>query len=316
MPSRSHWSAYALLLALLGPCAPSPVFAQAGRVHGRVVDADSGNPIRGASVSAQGPQGALSSMSVISDAKGRFGMIGLRSGMWLLTAAAPDYESASGLARVQSVGSSDPLEFKLVKKPAVSVSPLVGLDPKALTVELQGAHDLLDQQKVDESIAAYRAILEKLPVLTTANLQIARAYRLKKDFAAAMQAYDAISPSDPRHGVATIERALAEMERGDLVAADRVLSEGVTGEWAGPEMYFSLAEIKRARALSAEAEIWYKKASETDPGWARPYVKLGVLAVERGDHGAARGYLERAIGLQPVGPDADEARAMLERATN
>ncbi|MGE3840808.1 MAG: tetratricopeptide repeat protein [Vicinamibacterales bacterium] len=312
--SVSHFGRIvAVTLISVGVCASA--LAQTGRAFGRVLDGTTGKPIRGASVTAESPQAALSSMSVISDDKGRFAMIGLRSGAWMMTASAPGYELQSGMITIRAAGS-DPVEFKLVKLPAVSVSPLVGLDLKAVADELQSAQNLLEQQRLDESIAAYRAILKKLPVLSAAHLQIARAYRLKRDYDAALQAYDAIPPSDPRHGLAMVERGLTEMERGRIDAAEQILSEAAAAESAGPETYFSLGEVKRARGAAADAATWYKKATEADPGWARPYVKLGLLAVEQGDRAAARTYLERAIVLQPQGADADEARTLLNRTAN
>lgn len=315
MTSSVSRSGRIVAVTLVSVAVSASALAQTGRAFGRVLDGATGKPIRGASVTAESPQAALASMSVISDDKGRFAMIGLRSGAWVMTASAPGYELQSGMITIRAAGS-DPVEFKLVKSPAISVSPLVGLDPRAVAGELESAQKLLEQQRLDDAIAAYRAVLKKLPVLSAAHLQIARAYRLKRDYAAALQAYDAVPESDPRHGLAMVERGLTEMERGNVESADQILTQAAAEESAGPETFFSLGEVKRARGAAADAATWYKKAAETDPGWARPYVKLGLLAVEQGDRAAARTYLERAIVLQPEGPDADEARALLGRSSN
>ncbi len=104
------------------------------------------------------------------------------------------------------------------------------------------------------------------------------------------------------------------MARGDLAAADRVLTTAAGVDGASPETFYSLAEVKRARTMPAEATTWYKKATDTDPGWSSPYVKLGLIAFNQGDFASATQYLERAVKLQPDGPDAAEARSLLEKA--
>ena len=57
-----------------------------------------------------------------------------------------------------------------------------GIAAKDLQAELAAADALFNQQKWDEAVAAYRAIMKKAPTLTVINLQIAAAYRNKKDF--------------------------------------------------------------------------------------------------------------------------------------
>ena len=73
---RSHFLAALLLIAAAGNAA-----AQAGRVAGVVKD-DHGDPVKGATIIAENPDASPSSFTATTDDKGRFGIIGLRSGVW------------------------------------------------------------------------------------------------------------------------------------------------------------------------------------------------------------------------------------------
>src|SRR5512137_1333306 len=89
--------------------------AQVGRVGGSVTEADGGKPIVGATVTGTNPNQAT--VTATTDAKGRFSLIGLRSGNWSFTAEAPGYSPETGSMNV-SVVSSKPnplLTFALRK---------------------------------------------------------------------------------------------------------------------------------------------------------------------------------------------------------
>jgi Flp pilus assembly protein TadD len=301
----------ALLLVMLIAC---DAYGQAGRVWGRVKDAESGQPLKGATVTAENPQAIPTSFTAVSDDKGRFTIIGMRSGTWLLTASAPGYVPLRGSTRVQAFGGNPPVEFALGKAPEPIVTPLSGVDVKALQADLTAAEALMDTGRYDEAVAGYRAILDKLPALTTVHIQIGHAHRARKDYAAAIAAYNEVPEDDPAAEGARVAVAMTEAERGDLDAADRLLTTLCDDPHASPEAMFSLGEIRRAKGDTGQAAAWYRKAAETDPAWPRPLVRLGRLSLEQGDAPAATAHLEKALTLESEGPDADEARQLLERA--
>ena len=88
----------------------SSAAAQSGRVTGTIKDAD-GKGIKGATVRATNDVGALRIASTTDD-KGRFAMIGLRSGAWKIVAEAPNYLPLEGQATV-SAGLSPVLALVL-----------------------------------------------------------------------------------------------------------------------------------------------------------------------------------------------------------
>src|SRR5207248_1573160 len=79
-----------LLAAVLPIALAANAAAQAGRVTGVVKD-DHGDPVKSATIIAENPDASPASFTSTSDEKGRFGIIGLRSGVWQMRASAPGY---------------------------------------------------------------------------------------------------------------------------------------------------------------------------------------------------------------------------------
>ena len=78
MRKRLYLSSF-LLAALLVAALAGSAAAQTGRVGGVVKD-EAGNPIKGATVTAENPSASPSSFTATTDDKGRFSIIGLKSG--------------------------------------------------------------------------------------------------------------------------------------------------------------------------------------------------------------------------------------------
>ena len=143
------------------------------------------------------------------------------------------------------------------------------------------------QQKWDEAIAAYKAIVAKTPALSVVNLQIAASYRNKKDYDNAVAAYEALLATDPANEKARVGIAAVSMERGDAAKAEATLIAAAETESAGRDVYFSLAEIKSSKGEADEAARLYRKAADADPSWGKPRYKIGLLAMKTGDSAAA-----------------------------
>src|SRR5262249_43668723 len=77
--------------------------AQTGRVGGTVKD-EAGQPIKGATITAENPAASPSSFTATTDDKGRFSIIGLRGGQWTFSAQAPGFGPESGRPNVRTIG--------------------------------------------------------------------------------------------------------------------------------------------------------------------------------------------------------------------
>ena len=288
----------------------APVQAQNGRVAG-VVRGEGGQPLKGATVTAEMPA-VGQSFTATTDDKGRFNMIGLRSGEWRFIAQAPGYAPEGGLLNVRSASQNVPVTFELKHSGVAFFGALGGIIGTELQEDLAAADALYSQKKWDAAIAAYRVILNRAPVLTAVNLQIGAAFRSKQDYDAALAAYNDILRAEPGNDHARIEMAMTALERGDARTAEETLLKAA-GEPAAPrEVFYALGEVKLAANDAAAANSWFEKASATDPFWAKPLVKLGEAAMKKGDNAGAARLLARAVEVDPTSPDAAVAKTALE----
>ena len=61
-----------------------------------------------------------------------------------------------------------------------------------MQADLDTADGLFDGGDYDSAIAAYEAVLNQVPLLTSLHLQIGHAYRAKRDYERALLAYRAV----------------------------------------------------------------------------------------------------------------------------
>ena len=151
------------------------------------------------------------------------------------------------------------------------------LATKDLQSELATADDLYNSRRWDEAIAAYRAIMAKAPALTVALLQIASAYRYKGDYDRAILAYTDLLRINSENDDALIGLGFANLEKGDLPAAERALTKAAAGRRPTREVFYNLGELKLLRGNLVYAATWYEKAANLDPSWEKAIVKLAVV---------------------------------------
>src|SRR3954471_12753263 len=154
---RASFLAAVLLIAVA-----DHAVAQTGRVAGIVKD-DRGDAVKGATVIAENPDASPSSFTATTDERGRFGIIGLRSGVWSIRASAPGYSSDGGELNVRTLPATAPPITFVLQKLIVPPSALGSTAPKYRQSALANADSLFNSQRWDEAIAAYTAILDKSP---------------------------------------------------------------------------------------------------------------------------------------------------------
>lgn len=215
MPSAMlRLSAVAFLLVSLA----APAAAQSARAAGTVRDT-SGKPIKGATIRAVNPDAIPPEVTAISNADGRWAMIGLRSGTYNFSAEAPEFFPMRADAPTRTA-NNPPINFVLARDP--------GPVPGALTNNIQGqidaAHALRDQGRFDQALSAYQDIRAKNPKLTHVSLVMGDTYRVRAqketDPAArralldqAIASYDEVLKADAAHAGARAGRTEAAAAR-------------------------------------------------------------------------------------------------------
>jgi Flp pilus assembly protein TadD len=303
-----------LLAALLVAALAGTATAQTGRVGGVVKD-EAGNPIKGATVTAENPSASPSSFTATTDDKGRFSIIGLKSGQWSFAAQAPGFGPEAGKLNVSTIGAPNPpLQFTMKKGGAAGPTSALGsAAAKDLQADLQAADLLYNSGKYDESIAAYRQIMAKAPALSVINLQIAAAYRNKKEYDNAIAAYNDLLKVDPNSDKAIVGIGMTNLEKGDLKAAEDTLTRAAQGPKPTREVFYNLGEVKFAKGQTDEAAAWYQKAVDLDPTWGKPIFKLALVQLNKGDKDATIKMLEKVISADPTSQEAAQAKTVIEQ---
>jgi len=187
-----------------------PAFAQTARATGTVKDT-SGKAMKGAIVRAINKEAYPSQITSTTDDKGRWAMIGLRTGTWTFIAEAPGFTSQEAQWPVRVAGTQ-PMHFVLAR----DLGPIPGALTKNIQQQLAAANALRDKGQLDQALAAYEQIREQNPKLTTVNLVLGSVYRRKASL-----------ESDPAAKRALFERAIASytMALNDEAAGARARAE-------------------------------------------------------------------------------------------
>jgi len=286
-------------------------FAQGSRVVGIVKD-ETGQPVKGATLSLENPDAIPRNFTATSDDRGRFAVLGLKAGEWSIVAQAPGFLPDATRVQVRVTTPVAPV-FTLRRAPLPPPSVLGNVSAKDLQTELKNADQQFEAKQWDQAIATYKNILARAPALSILDLQIAAAYRNKKDYDNAIAVYNDLLKSDSTSDKARIGLALTYMEKGDLAAAETTLSAAAQAQGASRELLYDLGEVEAARGKMDEATSWYQKASASDPNWGKPLLKLGLSAMQRGDRAGAATLMQRVVAVDPTSAEAAQAKTVIEQ---
>lgn len=190
----------ATVLATLAVAAvpASAQMALSGRALGTVLDVN-GRAIRGAIVKASNKDAIPSDIASAADDKGRWGMIGLRSGIWTFSVEAPGFETGTVSLPIRAGANPSPMRFVLQRTP----EPIPGALVRNIDDEIARARSMRADGRLDQALAAYEAIHAKNPKLTMVNLVIGDIHKQKGDRAKAVAAYSEVVRTDPGSAAAT-----------------------------------------------------------------------------------------------------------------
>jgi Carboxypeptidase regulatory-like domain/Tetratricopeptide repeat len=204
-----------------------------------------GQPIKVATIRAVNPSAVPREFTATSDQKGDWAIMGMRSGLWEITASAPGFDSSTVAVRVASGFNNPKLQFVLVGTPQKGA--MDGVDVRKLQISLSTAESMMAQEKWDEAIAEYRNILAMAPALDMVNLALGRAFLLKKDYAGASAAFGVLLKKDARNQKALLGLGRTQYEQGDRSAAVATLEQAISIDGATSEAAEARGLLEQAR---------------------------------------------------------------------
>ena len=271
-----------------------------GRVGGKVIDEDTGEPIAGVTVKAMMPRsdnrGPGDSKS---NDKGDWAVGGLATGEWALDFVKEGYETRSISVPVSEGGGRRPMEIKMKKKAAPPPDP--NLEIKAKLTE---AAAMMNAKQFADARAIYEDLAAKHPEVKQFRPLIARTYYGEGNKTAAIEQLRKAAAEDPENIEVRLLLGTTLMEEGQAEEARQVLASVDDAKVADPTVYLNIGIGLINDKKHAEAVTWFDKAIQRFPQHADGYYYRGISYVSLGKTAEARADLEKYVSMAP--PDAPE----------
>lgn len=287
-----------------------------GRVNGQVVD-ESGAVMPAAKVVVKSLQGSTQ-LEGVTDRKGHFAVAGLGSGPWRVTASKEGYISAYTDVQVSQLKSGPSLALTLKKAAAVEALRTDGAGRSLLD---QGSA-LLEEGKYDEALAAFEQFAAKYPEIYQVRLNIATAYLKMGAFDRAESEFRGVLAKvvevrgETSKDKATSLRALSglgelALKKGDLEAAQKSFREALDISPEDVAAAYNVGEILFSNQKVDEAIPFFELAVRIKKDWPKPYHRLGLVYLNKGDFDKALENLKKFVELDPQNPEAANVRATI-----
>lgn len=296
----------------------SSAFAQAGRgqarINGVVLDKD-GKPIAGAKVAMQfGESGVV--FDAVTDKKGVWGIIGLGTGSWTVTATASGYLPVSQGVFVRQLEKNPKVTIQMEQEAAGSGI----VQDEASFADLEQGNKLFEEGRYDLALILYEDFLGKNPGAYQINLNIGDCHREKGDFEKAIEAYNILlenAKADTAGGKTMTAKGLAAiglcyLRQSDFEKAQDYFMRSIEVAPEDELLPYNVAEIYFANQDIDQAQKYFELAARIKPDWADPYLKLAYVFLNKAEMAKAAENLEKFIQLEPDSPRTAQAKSILE----
>jgi tetratricopeptide (TPR) repeat protein len=272
--------------------------AQTGTARGKVVD-EKGQALEGAVVSLeyQGPM--TRKFETKTNKKGDFTQVGMQPGVYRVTANKDGYAGSFVETRI-SLGEPTYLpEIKLVPK-AVAQAAAADKGMDELRGGFEKANALMNEGKLDEAEAEYRALITKNPTVPQLHHNLAIVLAKKKDVAGAEAAYLKAVEVKPDYvdGYAGLSTLYLSNNQGDK--AVELLNKALATRPDDPKLQFQLGLAQFTAGQYEPAAATFTKVSAADAANAEPHYYLGTIALTSGKKAECVEHLEKYLAMKPT----------------
>ncbi len=335
------------LLALATLLITTPLLAQdwvgKARISGSVTDQDN-QPLAGAEVKIWiGDDPSRGPKPVITKKNGKWGFLGLTTGLWTVSVTLEGKMPSEGRVQIQQ-SINKPIQVRLRDIPEELLYNERALAAKKL---LDEGNNLLAEGNFDGARAKYREGLEGLEAQyqATVLLAIANSYSQEEKPAEAMEALNQAREADPANAEVLLAIARAHYESGDVEAAIgglesllevqpdnqlalQVVSDMLVAQGRVDEAQAYIERLPEGAKLDPNAilnvGIDHYNAGEMDealerfnqvvsdyPEMAMALYYRGLVYLGQGNNEPAAADLKKFLELEPNSPRASEAKEFL-----
>jgi tetratricopeptide (TPR) repeat protein len=286
------------------------------RMGGIVVDKD-GKPVPGAKVTIVFDQPGGSTFEATTDKKGDWGVIGVGTGSWIVTANAKGYLPVTVGAYVRQLDKNPKVTLKMTKQAAGS-----GIVQDEATFQtLEEGNAFFKDGKYDTALTMYEEFLAKNPGAYQVILNIGDCYREKGEYDKAIEKYNQLieqsagdvttmGKSLSAKGLAAI--GLCFMKQGKLAESQDYFKKSIEMAPQDENLPYNVAEIYFSNQQIDDAIRYFELASQIKPDWPDPYYRVALAYLNKGDNAKAAENLEKFIKLEPETERTAQAKAILE----
>lgn len=271
-----------------------------GRMGGKVVDEDTGQPIPGVTVKAVMPSsGNRGPSESKSNDKGEWAVGGIAGGQWAVDFIKEGYETRRLTVPVSEGGGRKPMEIKLKKKAAPPPDPNVEIKAK-----LTAAAAKMNAQQYADARAIYEELSAKHPQVKQFRPLIARTYYAEGNKQAAIEHLRQAATDDPENVEVRLLLGTTLMETGAKDEARQILASVDESKVTDPTVYLNIGIGLINDKKHQDAVTWFDKAIARFPENPDGYYYRGISYISLGKTAEAKADLEKYVSITP--PDAQE----------
>jgi Tfp pilus assembly protein PilF len=284
-----------------------------GRISGDVKD-EYGAPIESARVSAQHLT-AAALLEAKSDKKGHFAIAGFGSGMWRFTVVKEGYLTLTKDMEIHQLKANPPLD--VVMKKVAGIADLRA-DEAGLQAFDQG-NALAEKGNYDEAFKIFEDFLAKYPEIYQARLNLASACLKKGDLDRAEAEFKAVlekalpAQADAKQDKSSAIRALSglgemALRKGDFESVQKHFTQALEISPEDEAAAYNVGEIFFSNQKLDEAIRYFEMAIQIKSTWPKPYYRLGLVYLNKGDFPRAIENLNKFVELDPQNPEVPNVK--------
>jgi len=287
-----------------------------GRISGSVLD-EKGNPIEGAKVVVQSLTDKTR-MDAMSDSKGRFTVGGMGSGAWGISVTRDGYAPSSLEVNVSQLRPNPPAIIALKKLAGVEA---LKADKESSALFDKG-NQLYAQGDYDGAIKIFEEFMAKYPEIYQVHLNLGSNYLKKGDLDKAESEFQLVLDKtiqtlgayakDP-NGSFRAFSGLGEvaLKKSDFDAAQKDFQQALQISPLDQSAAYNVGEIFFSNQKIDEAIKYFELSIQIKKDWSKPYNRLGVVYLNKGDYAKALEYLNKFVEMDPANPEVPNAMAMI-----
>jgi Tfp pilus assembly protein PilF len=296
---------FVLLLCVLA--AQTYVYSQGykgkGKLKGLVSDQE-GNPIEGVTVKLYCERGA-SGFEVTTDTKGKWKAFYIRGGPYDI-----DFEKSGFMPKkinvnINEFGKNPDIEVSLQKVEGVVVTD-------DLKEGLKKGNDLFDQQKYEEAIQAYQAIIEKAPETYVLYRNIGNSYFQMENYEKAEEYYLKVLDNEPNDTESMIGIGNTYANRGQIEKALEWYNKIEFEKISDTMVLYNIGSNFYSQGQHQEALKYYQKAVELKDDFQDALYQLGLVNLTLGNNQEAIDVFQEYLKYDSESGRADQVRNFIE----